>query len=411
MPRKFDQDAKDRVVRLVEDRILAENMSMQAACQAVAPKLGVSWHTARQWTEQARRAGNTPEPVPEDLAAENARLRRENQELRDTNELLKAASAFFAFGTRPQTSEMIRFIDENRNRFSVEFICKTLKNSRAGGFITSRGYRQSKARGLSARRLRDGVLVERISAVHRDNYGVYGVRKMWHALRREGIDIGREQTARLMRLAGVSGKGKGGSPITTRKANVPDLRPDLVEREFKAQGPNKLWVADITYVRTRKGFVYTAFVTDVYSRRIVGWALSDSMRTEALPLQALNQAIVCAEETTGLIHHSDHGSQYVSVVYNERLTQHGITASTGSVGDSYDNALAENVNGSYKNELIHTRRWNDVVEVEIATFEWVSWWNEVRLHQSLGYRTPAEVETEFWKQNLPQAIMEIKANA
>ncbi|WP_408918511.1 IS3 family transposase [Corynebacterium kefirresidentii] len=411
MPRKFDQDAKDRVVRLVEDRILAENMSMQAACQSVAPKLGVSWHTARQWTQQARRAGNIPEPVPEDLAAENARLRRENQELRDTNELLKAASAFFASGTRPKTSEMIRFIDEYRNRFSVEFICKTLKDNRAGGFITSRGYRQSKARGLSARRLRDAVLVERISSIHRDNYGVYGVRKMWHALHRDGIDIGREQTARLMRLAGVSGKGKGGSPITTRKPNVPDLRPDLVEREFKAQGPNKLWVADITYVRTKKGFVYAAFVTDVYSRRIVGWALSDSMRTEALPLQALNQAIVCAEETTGLIHHSDHGSQYVSVVYNERLAQHGIAASTGTVGDSYDNALAENVNGSYKNELIHTRRWNDVVEVEIATLKWVSWWNETRLHQSLGYRTPVEVETEFWKQNPPQVKIEIKANA
>ena len=306
---------------------------------------------------------------------------------------------------------MIRFIDEYRNRFSVEFICKTLKDNRAGGFITSRGYRQSKARGLSARRLRDAVLVERISAIHRDNYGVYGVRKMWHALRRDGIDIGREQTARLMRLAGVSGKGKGGSPITTRKPNVPDLRPDLVEREFKAQGPNKLWVADITYVRTKKGFVYAAFVTDVYSRRIVGWALSDSMRTEALPLQALNQAIACAEETTGLIHHSDHGSQYVSVVYNERLAQHGIAASTGTVGDSYDNALAENVNGSYKNELIHTRRWNDVVEVEIATLKWVSWWNETRLHQSLGYRTPVEVETEFWKQNPPQVKIEIKANA
>ena len=140
---------------------------------------------------------------------------------------------------------MIRFIDEYRNRFSVEFICKTLKNNRAGGFITSRGYRQSKARGLSARRLRDAVLVERIRTVHRDNYGVYGVRKMWHALRRDGIDIGREQTARLMRLAGVSGKGKGRSPLTTRKPNVPDLRPDLVEREFKAPGPNKLWVADI----------------------------------------------------------------------------------------------------------------------------------------------------------------------
>ncbi|MFS0292288.1 IS3 family transposase [Corynebacterium striatum] len=411
MPRKFDQDAKDRVVRLVEDRILAENMSMQAACKIVAPKLGVSWHTARQWTQAARREGRVVESMPEDLAAENARLRRENQELRDTNELLKAASAFFAFGTRPETSEMIRFIDEHRNRFSVEFICQTLNTHREGGFLTSRGYRQSKARGLSARRLRDAVLVERISAVHRDNYGVYGVRKMWHALHRDGIDIGREQTARLMRLAGVSGKGKGGSPITTRKPNVPDLRPDLVEREFKAQGPNKLWVADITYVRTKKGFVYAAFVTDVYSRRIVGWALSDSMRTEALPLQALNQAIVCAEETTGLIHHSDHGSQYVSVVYNERLAQHGIAASTGTVGDSYDNALAENVNGSYKNELIHTRRWNDVVEVEIATFEWVSWWNETRLHQSLGYRTPVEVETEFWKQNPPQVKIEIKANA
>ncbi|WP_240927173.1 IS3 family transposase, partial [Corynebacterium striatum] len=409
MPRKFDQDAKDRVVRLVEDRILAENMSMQAACQAVAPKLGVSWHTARQWTQQARRAGNIPEPVPEDLAAENARLRRENQELRDTNELLKAASAFFAFGTRSKTSEMIRFIDEYRNRFSVEFICKTLKKNRAGGFITSRGYRQSKARGVSARGLRDAVLVERISAIHRDNYGIYGVRKMWHALHRDGIDIGREQTARLMRLAGVSGKGKGRLPLTTRKPNVPDLRPDLVEREFKAEGPNKLWVADITYVRTKKGFVYAAFVTDVYSRRIVGWALSDSMRTEALPLQALNQAIASAEETTGLIHHSDHGSQYVSVVYNERLAQHGIAASTGTVGDSYDNALAENVNGSYKNELIHTRRWDEVVEVEIATFEWVSWWNETRLHQSLGYRTPVEVETEFWDQHPPQAIIEIKA--
>ena len=183
--------------------------------------------------------------------------------------------------TRPETSEMIRFIDEYRDRFSVEFICETLKNNREGGFITSRGYRQSKARGMSARRLRDGVLVERISAVHQANYGVYGVRKMWHALRREGIDIGREHTARLMRLAGVSGKGKGRSPVTTRRSKTVDTRPDLVEREFSAAAPNKLWVADITYVRTKKGFVYTAFVTDVFSRRIVGWALSDSMRTSS----------------------------------------------------------------------------------------------------------------------------------
>ncbi|WP_408924701.1 IS3 family transposase [Corynebacterium sp. YSMAA1_1_F7] len=411
MPRKFDQDAKDRVVRLVEDRILAENMSMQAACQAVAPKLGVSWHTARQWTQAARREGRVVESMPEDLAAENARLRRENQELRDTNELLKAASAFFASGTRPKTSEMIRFIDEHRNRFSVEFICQTLNTHREGGFLSSRGYRQSKARGLSSRAFRDAALVERITEVHKQNYGVYGIRKMWCVLRRQGIDIGREQTARLMRSAGLSGKGKGGAPITTRKPKGPDHRPDLVKREFKAPGPNRLWVADITYVRTRKGFVYTAFVTDVFSRRIVGWALSDSMRTAALPLQALNQAIVCAKETTGLIHHSDHGSQYVSIVYNERLAEHGIAASTGTVGDSYDNALAEKVNGSYKNELIHRRTWADVVDVEIATFEWVNWWNESRLHQSLGYRTPAEVETEFWEHHPSREIMEIKAQA
>ena len=206
-------------------------------------------------------------------------------------------------------------------------------------------------------------------------------------------------------------KVKGKSPITTGKPKGPDLRPDLVNRKFKAPAPGRLWVADITYVRARKGFVYSAFVTDVFSRRIVGWALSDSMRTEALPLQALNQAIVSAKETTGLIHHSDHGSQYVSIVYNERLAEYGIAASTGTVGDSYDNALAENVNGSYKDELIHRRSWADVVDVEIATFEWVVWWNETRLHQSLGYRTPAEVESEFWETNSAQEIMEIKANA
>ncbi|KGF19665.1 transposase [Corynebacterium tuscaniense DNF00037] len=306
---------------------------------------------------------------------------------------------------------MIQFIDEYRDCFTVEFICETLNTHRIGGFITSRGYRQSKARGMSARTLRDAALVEHIRKLHEENFGVYGIRKMWHVLRREGIDVGREQTARLMRLAGVSGKGKGKSPITTRKPKGPDLRPDLVNRKFKAPAPARLWVADITYVRTRKGFVYTAFVTDVFSRRIVGWALSDSMRTEALPLQALNQAIVSAKETAGLIHHSDHGSQYVSIVYNERLAEHGIAASTGTVGDSYDNALAENVNGSYKNELIHRRAWADVVDVEIATFEWVNWWNEIRLHQSLGYRTPAEVEAEFWETNPAQEIMEIKANA
>lgn len=234
---------------------------------------------------------------------------------------------------------------------------------------------------------------------------------MWHALSRRGVRVGREQTARLMRLAGVSGKGKGRSPITTRKARREDTRPGLVHREFHAAGPNRLWVADITYVRTGQGFVYAAFVTDVFSRKIVGWALSDSMRTEALPLQALNQAITSAKETAGVIHHSDHGSQYVSIVYNDRLTDAGITPSTGTVGDSYDNALAENVNGSYKNELINNHRWKDVLEVEIATFEWVTWWNQTRLHQALDYRTPVEVENYYWRIASTSEKMKTRANA
>lgn len=306
---------------------------------------------------------------------------------------------------------MIAFIDEYRDRFSVEFICKTLNEQRQGGFITSRGYRNAKYGTPSARSIRDRELVAKVLQIHGENYGVYGVRKMWHALSRCGLAVGREQTARLMRLAGVSGKGKGRSPITTRKARREDTRPDLVHREFHAAGPNRLWVADITYVRTAQGFVYSAFVTDVFSRKIVGWALSDSMRTEALPLQALNQAITSAEETAGVIHHSDHGSQYVSIVYNDRLTAAGITPSTGTVGDSYDNALAENVNGSYKNELINNHRWKDVLEVEIATFEWVTWWNQTRLHQALDYRTPVEVENDYWRIASTSEKMKTRANA
>lgn len=290
---------------------------------------------------------------------------------------------------------MIAFIDEYRDRFSVEFICRTLNREREGGFVTSRGYRNAKYGAPSARTVRDEWLVEQVRQIHAANYGVYGIRKMWHALRRAGLKVGREQTARLMRLAGVCGKGKGRPPMTTRKGKGQDTRPDLVQRQFKASGPNQLWVADITYVRAKRGFVYAAFVTDVFSRKIVGWALSDSMRTEALPLQALNQAIASAKDTTGLVHHCDHGSQYVSIVYNDRLAAAGITPSTGSVGDSYDNALAESVNGSFKNELIHTKKWTDVLEVEIATFDWVTWWNSTRLHQALHYQTPTEVEDNY----------------
>lgn len=306
---------------------------------------------------------------------------------------------------------MIAFIDQYRSRFSVEFICETLNENLEGGFITSRGYRDAKTRVESARTQRDRELVGLIRRVHAENYAVYGVRKIWHALGRLGVDIGREQTRRLMRLAGVQGKSKGRMPITTQPPKAPDTRPDLVNREFHALAPNRLWVADITYVKTRSGFVYAAFVTDVFSRKIVGWALSPSMSTESLPLVALNQAIYNAKETTSLVHHSDHGSQYVSLVYNQKLNEYGILPSTGSVGDSYDNALAENVNGSYKNELIHNRRWEDVLEVEIATFEWVSWWNTTRLHENLNYQTPQEIEDQYWQNARKYEMIENKVHA
>lgn len=286
---------------------------------------------------------------------------------------------------------MIAYIDEYRDRFGVEPICRVLGASLEGGFITARGYRAAKSRPVSARGIRDQILVEELKALHAENYGVYGVRKLWHAARRAGWDVGRDQVARLMRIAGITGVRRGRIPITTRPAPEPDSRPDLVNRRFKASRPNELWVADITYVRTLSGFVYTAFVTDVFSRKIVGWATRSSMKTEALPLEALEQAIQGAKNTlVDLTHHSDHGSQYTSIAYNEKLADYGIKPSTGTVGDSYDNALAETVNGLYKSELIYSQAWRSCTEVEWATLNWVHWWNNTRLHEALDYATPAE---------------------
>lgn len=279
-------------------------------------------------------------------------------------------------------------------------ICRTLAAT-AGGFITSRGYRAAKTRPLSDRALKDEVLLEIIVQIHEENYGVYGVRKMWHAMRRAGWDVGRDQVARLMRKAGLRGVVRGRTPVTTTRGHQTAARPDLVDRTFSAECPNRLWVADITYVRTTSGFCYTAFVTDVCTRRIVGWATRSTMRTDALPLEALEHALTAAQDhaCAGLIHHSDQGSQYVSWAYSARLEEAGVKASVGSVGDAYDNALAETVNGLYKTELIYARpHWTGVTEVEFATMDWVHWWNNIRLHQALGYQTPAEYEAQYYRE-------------
>lgn len=292
---------------------------------------------------------------------------------------------------------MIRFIDENRQHFGVELICRVLQGT-VRGFLTSRGYRAAKSRPKSARQLRDELLIPEIVRLHGENYGVYGVRKMHVLLRRQGWDIGRDQTSRLMRLAGVRGVSKARSTFTTKPDPEQEKPKDLVQRDFTAPAPRRLWVADITYVATWQGFAYTAFVIDVFSRRIVGWNVASTLKADVLPLQALNMAAFTAEGPLDeLVHHADHGSNYLSIVYTDRIAELGAKPSTGTVGDSYDNALAEAVNSLYKAELIRRRGpWRTVEQVELATLEYVWWWNNQRLHGGLDYRTPVEVEQAYY---------------
>lgn len=292
---------------------------------------------------------------------------------------------------------MIRFVDMFRDRFGVEAICRTI-GATGCGFLTARGYRAAKTRPVSARMLHDQLLVPEIVRLHAENYGVYGVRKMHALMRRQGWEIGRDQTGRLMRLVGVRGVKRSKKVFTTKPDPALERPTDLVNRRFTADAPRRLWVADITYVATWSGFAYVAFVTDVYSRRIVGWNVAATLRADILPLQALDMAAWSAGgNLDGLVHHADHGSNYMSLVYTDRIVELGAKPSTGTVGDSYDNALAEAVNGLYKTELIRRRGpWRTVEQVELATLEYVWWWNNSRLHGELDLRTPAEVEAAYY---------------
>jgi len=288
---------------------------------------------------------------------------------------------------------MIAYIDTHRDQFGVELICTVLRAA-IPGFLTSRGYRAARTRPPSDREIRDEQLMGELVKMHQENYSVYGVKKMHAAMTRRGWHLGREQTRRLMRKAGLRGVQRG-KPVFTTVTDPADQRPaDLVNRQFNAAQPNRLWVADITFVRTWQGFCYTAFVTDACTKKIVGWAVSATMRTEDLPLQAFNHAVWQSNtDLFELIHHSDRGSQYLSLAYTDRLTQLRIAPSVGSRGDSYDNALAEAVNAAYKTELINRGRpWQSIDDVELATAEWVAWYNQKRLHEALGYQSPAEYE-------------------
>ncbi len=297
---------------------------------------------------------------------------------------------------------MVSFIDEHRAQYGVEPICRELP-------IAPSVYYEAKARQadpslLPARSRRDAELVGEIERVHEANFQVYGARKVWRQLRRENVVAARCTVERLMRRMGLQGVVRGRRCRTTIADDSAALPGDLVKRDFRAERPNQLWVADFTYVATWSGFVYTAFVIDVFARRIIGWRVARSMRAE-LVLDALEQAIWSRCPSTGVIHHSDHGSQYLSIRYSERLTEIGVEPSTGTVGDSYDNALAETIIGLYKAEVIYHRGpWRNLEAVEYATLEWVDWFNNRRLLEPIGNVPPAELEMKYLQQQGESAI-------
>jgi len=290
---------------------------------------------------------------------------------------------------------MVDFIDDHRARFGVEPICRVLP-------IAPSTYYAAKTKTPSQRQQKDNRLKPEIMRTWEASSCRYGADKIWRSLLREGVSAARCTVERLMKELGIQGIRRGAFKVTTtsdKKANKPI---DLVDRNFTVFAPNRLWVADFTYVATWSGFVYVAFIVDAFARRIVGWNVSRQMNT-ALVLDALEMALWQRNPEGDLIHHNDAGVQYLSIAYSDRLTEAGVAASVGSVGDAYDNALAETIHGLYKTEVVrHMGPWKGFEDVEYATLEWVDWYNNERLFGSIGYVPPAELEEKYWKEESAQ---------
>ena len=299
---------------------------------------------------------------------------------------------------------MYQLVDEHRDVHGVEPICRVLQ-------IAPSSYRRYAARVrdpslLSARAQRDAQLIPAIERVWSENLQVYGADKVWMQMNREGVEVARCTVERLMRRLSLQGVKRGKVVRTTVSDAKAPCPLDKVNRQFRADRPNALWVSDFTYVSTWQGWLYVAFVVDVFARRIVGWRVSTSMTTDFV-LDALEQALYDRrpERDSSLVHHSDRGSQYVSIRYSERLAEAGVEPSVGSKGDSYDNALAETINGLYKAEVIHRSTWKTREAVELATLTWVAWFNNHRLMGPLGYMPPAEAEANYYRQLAEQSAM------
>ncbi|MEH2676476.1 IS3 family transposase [Bradyrhizobium elkanii] len=395
---KFSTEVRSRAVRMVLDHE-GEHPSRWAAVCSIAAKIGCTPQTLNEWVKKAEVDSGARVGVPTDVAERLKALERENRELRQANEILRKASAYFCpGGARPPVQAMIAFIDDHREAYGVEPICKVLPIA-PSTYHDHVAKRRNPAR-LSARARRDAALKVEVRRVFEENFSVYGVRKVWRQLRREGRDVARCTVARLMKEMGLQGAIRGKPVRTTISDRAAPCPLDHVNREFQAPRPNALWVSDFTYVATWIGFVYVAFVVDAYARRIVGWRVSRSAHA-GFVLDALEQALAERRPLRGggLVHHSDRGVQYVSIKYTERLAEAGIEPSVGSVGDSYDNALAETINGLYKAEVIHRRGpWRSFDAVEYATLEWVDWFNNRRLLEPIGNIPPAEAEARYYAQ-------------
>ncbi|EIY3333820.1 IS3 family transposase, partial [Escherichia coli] len=372
---RFSPEVRQRAVRMVLES-QSEYDSQWATICSIAPKIGCTPETLRVWVRQHERdTGGGDGGL---TTAERQRLKeleRENRELRRSNDILRQASAYFGEGgVRPPLEKMMPLLDKLREQYGVGPLCSELHIAPSTYYHCQQQRHHPDKR--SARAQRDDWLKKEIQRVYDENHKVYGVRKVWRQLLREGIRVARCTVARLMAVMGLASVLRGKKVRTTisRKAVAAG---DRVNRQFVAERPDQLWVADFTYVSTWRGFVYVAFIIDVFAGYIVGWRVSSSMETTFV-LDALEQAL-WARRPSGTVHHSDKGSQYVSLAYTQRLKEAGLLASTGSTGDSYDNAMAESINGLYKAEVIHRKSWKNRAEVELATLTWVDWYNNRRL--------------------------------